>query len=501
MMPRARGTLCPTILLEEPQRVVLGPQTPIKGHIRLRYSTRSRNDDPFLRPTPCTIDAVLSGTLEVTIDPDRTVPGAHFQKDTAQLFSKTHRVFQGEVGGLCASTGENQGMVQDYGFQICFPDFVSPDADLFIRSWGPGPADGGQQSMFDRDPTQPIPPSMSLPFKWFRQSPDSVHGAIVTVQYELAVRVQTDSPWVDVQPGKRMVRVEYERLWAGKSLEAEVQSRFGSVMVSNGGRGGIFGRTNSLGQPSLGARTSALLKRSFSISSEPRATFYNWHITCPTSIHRMQPLILQIQIQAHEGQASADTAAPPASLELVKVVATAEMQIDVLSEATWSPEWTWRPGQAYYDGRQFACVETISLKDRHFDASNGWSTLVTLATITDRLASSFRTVCVRRGYVLTVQCFVRPAGGSARRTESFTQSFGLVVHPPLASRQNDGDDNAAGLELESSVPVKPTGELDSRPLVPLGELDSSRAPMELDSREVPRLAAELDSTHVRRQVE
>lgn len=154
----------------------------------------------------------------------------------------------------------------------------------------------------------------------------------------------------------------------------------------------------------------------------------------------------------------------------------------------------------------------------HFSAGNGWSQLVCLSDITKKLTSSFKTVCVRRSYVIKVQCFVRPAGTSRRPVE-FEQEFELVVHPSLVENRGAAwevpplpkgvelsGSAPRGLELESGMPVSatrelgsesmPARELDSKAVQPLAELEASSMrttrPVtgfvaELDSREIPRL--------------
>jgi len=507
-----RGTLHPSIVLAGPNRVICGPQDAIKGHVRLRYSVEKGGPpSDVLQPVPCTITLVLSGYVKVEFNPVRytyTSDFTHTGDFTAQLFKTTKDVYQGDVGGLRSWSGYQSGTSQDYAFSMSFPDFIS-DTDLFDRPWGPIPG-SDEPDKFDFDSPQHIPPSMRL--NW---STHVEFGPVVEVQYELRVLVEVHDPFVGVEDPEYPTRIEYERLWIGKSLSADLNIRFGSLAVGKiciDKSGSAPGR-DSQGRQSFRVKASALLRRSMNTPKRQDA-MYNWQISCPSYVHRKQPLLVQIQMQGsedHDSNTLSGFAVPPRLslpvLELVKVVATVDVRIEAQGEPSWIQEEIWRAGQQC-DKRLSIGLETVVLKEEliddsdgttaHFNAANGWSQLVCMSSITTKLTSSFKTPCIRRSYVIKVRCFVRPVGTS-RETFEFGQEFDLVVHPPLADNKGsarDAQPSPKGIELVGSAPLG--SELESgMPVSATRELDSESMPIRgLDSKAVQPLA-ELEATSLR----
>lgn len=96
-----RGTLHPSIVLADPNRVICGPQDAIKGHVRLRYSVEKGGPpSDVLQPVPCTITLVLSGFVKIVFKPTNHTSATYHSGSTAQLFKTTLDLYRGDVGGL-----------------------------------------------------------------------------------------------------------------------------------------------------------------------------------------------------------------------------------------------------------------------------------------------------------------------------------------------------------------------------------------------------------------
>lgn len=116
-------------------------------------------------------------------------------------------------------------------------------------------------------------------------------------------------------------------------MSADLHIRFGSLAVGKVGtdKSGSVPSHDSQGRQSLRVKASGLLQKSMSTLKRQNAV-YDWQISCPSCVHRKQPLLVQIQMQG--GEDSAAPSRPPLPvLELVKVIATIDVQTDAQGEA------------------------------------------------------------------------------------------------------------------------------------------------------------------------
>lgn len=212
---------------------------------------------------PCTITLVLSGFVKVVFKPTNHTSATYHSDSTAQLFKTTLGLYRGDVGGLRSWSDSQSGPTQDYAFSMSFPYFISY-TDLFDRSWGPIYSPD-EQDKFEFDSAQPIPPLVRLDV-WSTQTEQ--HGVVVEIQYELRVFVEVPDSLVGDEDPKAPTRIEYERLWIGKSLSlsADLHIRYGSLAVGKVGtnKGGSVPSHESQGRQSLRVKASGLLQKSMS---------------------------------------------------------------------------------------------------------------------------------------------------------------------------------------------------------------------------------------------
>lgn len=85
-----------------------------------------------------------------------------------------------------------------------------------------------------------------------------------------------------------------------------------------------------------------------------------------------------------------------------------------------------------------------------FGAENDWTRTVVFPSISDKLGSSFTTLCIRRTYMFKISYVVLIEG--IERHEEFEQPIEVTLHPPLAGANPAVEKSPALLADEMAVP-------------------------------------------------
>ncbi|KAH7029486.1 uncharacterized protein B0I36DRAFT_384983 [Microdochium trichocladiopsis] len=502
------GKIKPYIILDDPKHVHCGAQDPIRGRVRLVYSSSSHVASDVGLSAPCKIVLTLQGNLKVEIGPSKKQGGGGLQNyytiSMARMFAQPHVVFDDLLPSLRKEY--NHGMAADmsrsFDFSVAFPDRIL-DADCFDRKWGDGKNHKKEkesivgatrdEDKYDMDPLQPLPPSMMV-----RKALNFDVPGELSVQYTLTARVEM--PGTSVATLIDSVPIIFDRpLDAGAAAtgvpasSSEVQKRFGHFAFQAPGLGAGIKNT-------LLARTSSIFRNGSSSNRPPlhdQDYLLSWQLTCPTEVHRGRPLDIQLQILPghQEIDSEATPHAMPPVIGLEKVIVDMEILVHgqgEVDERRVLPGGKSRPGQQYA-GRGVVVEETLSAQEKsrkekhstravdgnedHGDSSstsggigllhagNGWARVISLPRITEGLCSSFRTVCIRRAYFVNVRCRVQLP--TSRQKVTFQHSFPITVLPPLPP-------DTTGLSMSELAGYKPGWELGAgQSLRPTAEIDSA----------------------------
>ncbi|KAH7037054.1 uncharacterized protein B0I36DRAFT_358802 [Microdochium trichocladiopsis] len=479
----ALGHIKVSLQLADPSRVHYGPGDPVEGRIRLDYIAAGSLAGSFDLARPCRIFVTLRGLMLVRAVPGKMVLGvasrdgdSYLGRSITTLFEREVCVFDGRMSGLTPRTSRQAK------FSVCFPDGIDGSLGCFEgweddwehagdakrdakhASYTDG-SDDEHRSTYNMDPSQPLPPSMTLterpgPHKAIVNGSDKSEIAVV---YDLFAKVEM--PGTDVAMRYPSVRVEegvfehngsfyrafswgqpvlYEQSWLGQQRYPQQNGGSQEGTQTRSGQVDLKDAQGPSSEPVSGLRAKLAAKITHLAHRHP----FSWQMQCQEAVHQGQLLVIRVQVKPF-ASISADPSdgktmkppAPPVSIELanmsVRATAFVEARMKIGSR-----------GQQDLAGEEGAGEEALDLDRARetpwlldgrmaglsksvFCAEDDWVLDVPFSTITGKLTTSFSTPCVRRSYVVSVKCCVR-VGGS-KKEETFQHSFPVTVLPPLSA--------------------------------------------------------------------
>lgn len=255
--------------------------------------------------------------------------------------------------------------------------------------------------------------------------------------------------------------VLYERTRAATPMPVVLKRGTGQVLIKDKDPldldRDITGVRGGSGRRYLGKASSLLSGRPLLV--------VGWQVSASRHLHRGQPFVVDIRVQPSESKST--TPVLPV-ISLVNTTVEVEGRVQARVRAT-------KCGQVEFDSRETLVVGTALFRRKAgegdsgsvgekemgtmsehdqvaFGAENDWTRTVVFPSISEKLGSSFTTLCIRRMYMFKISCVVLMEG--IERHEEFEQPVEVTLHPPLAGAGPDGQKSPALLADEMAAPPK-----------------------------------------------
>lgn len=401
------GSLKAVITLNRASQLHCGPNDPVKGKVRVCYEPPQKQPDAELFG-PVKISITAYGRLKTKLKPEKET-----FRSRIPLFQMRREVYDGSIR-------IKKDDVQDYPFEFYFPERIVNSHNIFGR-WKK------KDIVFNLNPMQPLPPTMSFSRVGFSSSGEAF------VEYKIGANLVM--PSIDVSThasntfGETAILYERPRLTSHLPENPFVFRGFFAFKDKC-----LIPEEDRPNPQGFMEKTASM----FQVVHRPFCKF-KWTMSVPTQFHRGQPLLLRLRFQP-QGEECTAPVFPVIKLQSVLVRVTARVQARTEVHIIHEPRYT---------GENEVAARMMRGVDVPFSEENDWTRVVAVNSVTN-LPSSMRTVCIQQSYVMKITATVSIAG----RYETIKRRHDIIIQPPLVEEPVGGQ----GSSEEVMPVIRPKGE-------------------------------------------